>query len=420
MGFLRIIIATASLIVALVFAGCDISVAPQPGSDTPPDPASPIEPAPKPEPPSAPSGSAPNPAQSSDSQKGTASVKPAARELIWSTSQLHDKGGRFGSLAIDRNDKVHIAHSGYSGSQSVLYHTTDSSGSWKHEIVDSTGVAESVSIAIDGSGGIHISYYATDGKNDLKYAYKSAASGSWIKTTVDTAGTVGQYNAIAVDDANRTVHIVYGDLDSNSLDYATNGIGETDGWSTETIDGDTTGQVHASIAIDASGKCHVAYRAQTSTLKYVSGSLNSWVAPVTIDSGGAISDTSIAIDSANKAHIAYHRGGIDKVKYATNSGGSWLVQELEDSYAGSRGKHTSIAIDNVDNIYISYYKESSSSSAVKIIRSVAGTWRSQTIDERGDDDGTGKYTSIGIDRLGRVHISYHESNGSDLKYAMAD
>jgi len=411
MGSSRIVIAIAAIAVAFILNGCDNLLTPQP-EPTPtlaPAPAPPTEPTPKPVPkPAPPPKEDPIPARSAD------------RELIWSTSQLHDKGGRFSSLAIDRNDKVHIAHSGYSGSKSVLYHTTDTSGSWAHEIVDSTGVAESVSIAVDGSGGIHISYYATDGKNDLKYAYRAADSDTWTKTSVDTAGTVGQYNAIAVEDASSRIHIVYGDLDTGSLEYATNTIGETGGWSTVTIDDDTTGQVHASIAVGADGKCHVAYRAQTSTLKYVSGSLNSWAAPVTLDSGGAISDASIAIDSENKVHIAYHLGGIDKVKYATNSGGSWLVQELEDSYAGSRGKHTSIAIDSMDNIYISYYKESSSSSALKIIRSVAGAWRSQTIDERGDDDGTGKYTSIGIDSLGRVHISYLESNGSDLKYAVAD
>ncbi len=285
--------------------------------------------------------------------------------------------------------------------------------------METTGIAESISIAIDSNDGIHISYYATDGDYDLKYAYK-APSTSWQRTTIDTAGTTGQYNAIAVDNASNRVHIVYGDLDSDSLDYATNTIGETSGWQLETIDGDTTGQVAASVAVDDYGRLHVAYRAQTSTLKYVRGSFGSWSTPSTIDSGGAISDTSIALDSAGYAHIAYHLGGLNVIKYATNAEDYWVAEEIEESYAGSRGKHTSIAIDSNDNIYISYYKESSSYSAVKIVRSVSGTWRDQTIEERGDDDGTGKYTSIAIDSLGRVHVSYYESNGKDLKYAVAD
>lgn len=346
-------------------------------------------------------------------------VRSADRTLVWVTSELHDAGGQFSSLAIDSNDNVHIAHSGYSGSSSVLYHTTNASGTWVHQVVETTGIAESISIAIDSNDGIHISYYATDGDYDLKYAYK-APSTSWQRITIDTAGTTGQYNAIAVDDANNRVHIVYGDLDSGSLDHATNTIGETTGWQLETIDGDTTGQVTASVAVDDYGRLHVAYRAQTSTLKYVRGSFGSWSTPSTIDSGGAISDTSIALDSAGYAHIAYYLGGRNTIKYATNAEDYWVAEEIEESYAGSRGKHTSIAIDSNDNIYISYYKESSTYSALKIVRTVYGTWRDQTIEERGDDDGTGKYTSIAIDSLGRVHVSYYESNGKDLKYAVAD
>ncbi len=351
---------------------------------------------------------------------GTPDVRPADRTLVWEISELHGAGGRFSSLAIDSNDNVHIAHAGYSGSSSVLYYTTNASGAWAHQVVETTGIAESISIAIDSNDGIHISYYATDGDYDLKYAYKATASSTWKRTTIDTAGTVGQYNAIAVDDTNNRVHIVYGDLDSGSLDHATNTIGETSGWQMETIDGDTTGQVAASVVVDDYGRLHVAYRAQTSTLKYVKGSFGSWSTPSTIDSGGAISDTSIVLDSAGYAHIAYFRGGLDVIKYATNAEDYWIAEEIEESYAGSRGKHTSIAIDSNDNIYIAYYKENSSASALKIVRSVEGTWRSQTIEERSDDDGTGKYTSIGIDSLGRVHISYYESNGSDLKYAVAE
>ena len=405
-------------IVVVTLAGC--LVADAPGPEPSPEPSPSPSPSPSPEPSPEPS---PSPSPSPEPEPTPApepALRPSNRTLVWSTSELHDKGGRFGSLAIDSNDAIHIAHAGYSGSSSVLYHTTNASGSWSHEVVETTGIAEGISMAIDGNDGIHVSYYATDGDNDLKYAYKATASSSWKRTTVDTTGTVGQYNAIAVDSANNRIHIVYGDLDTGSLDYATNTIGATSNWQTEIIDDDTTGQVVAAIAVDSDGKCHVVYRPATSTLKYVTGSFGSWSVPVTVDSGGAIADTSIVLDSTGKAHISYHLGGLDTIKYATNVDGYWSAQEIEESYAGSRGKHTSIAIDSGDNVYISYYKESSSSSAVKIVRSVSGEWRGQTIDERGDDDETGKYTSIGIDSLGRVHISYYEGNGSDLKYAVAE
>ncbi|MFC1954890.1 hypothetical protein ACFLVZ_03625 [Chloroflexota bacterium] len=108
-------------------------------------------------------------------------TKPVTSEKIqlsWVTSILHGAGGRFGEIAIDSNDKVHIAHFGhdysaYSNPKTVLIHTTNAPGSWVNEIVEPIGIAESISIVIDTDDGIHISYYATDGLYDLRYAYKA-------------------------------------------------------------------------------------------------------------------------------------------------------------------------------------------------------------------------------------------------------
>ncbi|MFC1954891.1 hypothetical protein ACFLVZ_03630 [Chloroflexota bacterium] len=119
-------------------------------------------------------------------------------------------------------------------------------------------------------------------------------------------------------------------------------------------------------------------------------------------------------------HIAYYLGGLTTIKYATNSGGTWAVQELKDSYAGTQGKHTSITVDSNDDIHISYYKESSTYSALKIIQNINGIWNDYTIDEEGNDNGTGKYSSIDIDSRNRLHISYYCDNGSNLRYAFQE
>ncbi|MBT3260720.1 fibronectin type III domain-containing protein [bacterium] len=348
------------------------------------------------------------------------SAVSATPALSWTTSTLISTGaaGQFSTIAIDSNDKIHIAYYANYGSGDIgLRYYTNQSGSWVEETVDTDGISESISIAVDSDSGIHISYYSTNGYN-LKYAYK--ADDSWTKATVDSTGTMGQYNAMAVDSSNSKIHIVYGDVTLGSLKYATNTIGETDTWNRTIIDSSATGQVHASIALDSNGTAHIAYRQATSTLKYVTGSLNSWSTPVTIDSGGVISDTSIALDSNNKVHISYYKGGETKISYATNTSGSWVADELTDSYCGSSGKHTSIALDSSDNIYISYYKESSTYSALKIIMNIDDTWDDATIDEDSDEDGTGKYTSIAIDSTDKIHIAYYQSNGSNLKYAVSD
>jgi hypothetical protein len=353
-------------------------------------------------------------AENSKGESTISSEASATPILDWTITTLISSGaaGRFCSLALDSKDKVHIAH--YVTNVAIKY-ISNASGSWVEETIDTVGIAESLSIAIDSNDGLHVSYYSTSGY-DLKYAYKASGSSSWVKATIDSTGTVGQYNAIAVD--NNNVHIAYGDLTNGSLKYATNAIGATDSWDVEIVDGNASGQVHASICAQSDGTVHIAYREQASTIKYVTGSKASWSTPVTVDSGGVIYDTDIALDSSDKVHISYYLGGLINIKYATNATGSWQAQELS-AYSGSSGKHTSIALDSEDNVYISYYKESSSYSAVKIVTKYNGSWESSsTIEEDGDDDENGKYTSIAIDSNDKVHVSYYKGNGADLKYAV--
>jgi hypothetical protein len=355
---------------------------------------------------------------SSSSSENTTSIPSERSEPpAWSTSTLISTGaaGQYSTVATDSSNKVHAAYYFNNGSGDVgLGHITNASGSFVSETVDAIGVGESISIALDDSDGIHISYYATD-SFDLKYAYKALNATTWMTRVIDADGTTGQYNAVAVD-ANK-VHVVYGDITSGALKYATNTIAETDSWDIETIDSSATGQVHASLAVDTARTIYIAYRSDTSTLKYVTGTAGAWSTPVTVDSGGAISDTSIALNSDGKVYISYYLGGETKIKIATNVTGSWVVQLIEESFSASQGKHTSIVIDAHDDIFISYYKESTTFSALKAVVNIDGVWKDQTIEEAEDEKGIGKYSSLAIDQQGKLHIVYYVSDGSDLKYA---
>ena len=44
----------------------------------------------------------------------------------------------------------------------------------------------------------------------------------------------------------------------------------------------------------------------------------------------------------------------------------------------------------------------------------AAKWRKETVDNSGD---VGNYTSIAVDKSGKVHISYHDNDNDSLKYA---
>ena len=73
-------------------------------------------------------------------------------------------------------------------------------------------------LALDTSGKAHISYCA--GFNEY-LTYATNASGSWVKTTVDSSFDVGYYTSIALDTSGKA-HISYFDKGADDLLYATN------------------------------------------------------------------------------------------------------------------------------------------------------------------------------------------------------
>ena len=120
------------------------------------------------------------------------------------------------AIAIDGFNRPHIAYGG-----DHLYHAYFDGIEWQYETVDnSLGVGRFASIAIDSNNKVHISYY-DESNEDLKYA--TNASGSWVTSTIDSEGDVGWYTSIAID-SNNKVHISYYDYTNKDLKYATNSV----------------------------------------------------------------------------------------------------------------------------------------------------------------------------------------------------
>jgi len=100
----------------------------------------------------------------------------------WTTETVDSAGsvGMYTSLGLDSKDNVHISYRDFgTGALDLKYATNDAeSGDWETETVDSTNnVGTYTSLAVDKDDKVHISYY--DGTNfNLKYAKKSESNGN--------------------------------------------------------------------------------------------------------------------------------------------------------------------------------------------------------------------------------------------------
>ncbi len=239
------------------------------------------------------------------------------------------------SMGIDNYGKLHISY--HDTRNSNLRYATNAEGVWKTVVLDD---GRYPSLAIQSNGKVHISYYAQTTGNDLNYA--TNVSGSWVVKVVDSDGDVGKSSGIALDSLGNA-HICYIDSTNNLVKYATNASGV---WEIIVID---NGSSAGSIVIDSSDNIHVVYN-DGSFLKYAIYTDNSWKTSALNVTG---SSPSITVDSSNHLHMSYSINST--LNYATNVSGFWESENVTGSGSYVFSGSGSIALDSSDNPHICYY-----------------------------------------------------------------
>jgi hypothetical protein len=236
----------------------------------------------------------------------------------------------------------------------------DTPGNWTTETVDSTDdVGLDTSLALDGGGNPHISYFDATSLN-LKYAFKSG--GSWNIVTVDSLGTVGQYTSLALDGSGNPRISYHG---NSTLKYAwcDTVCDDSGNWTAITVDSSASdvGEF-TSLALNSSGNPRISYASFPSPtngdLKYASCDAGcdipgNWTTETVDSTGNTGWDTSLALDSIENPHIAYYRFDLGNLRYAKHNGNNWELEDVDT--IGDVGEFCSLALDSNDDPHISYY-----------------------------------------------------------------
>ena len=351
--------------------------------------------------------------------------------------------GKYTTIVIDSNDKVHIAYR--DSTSNDLNYATNESGSWVYSTIDSVGsVGHYNSIALDSNDGLHISYYDTS-NDDLKYA--TDKSGSWAIISADTEGNVGAYSSIALDSSDN-VHISYydatiGDLRYMMLDSSSNVYAYSispalpAGLSLNIITGEISGTPTAlstnttyTITLRNSGGTNTTTITlvvidQLPTLSYspedftLTKGQSSTALPLNATVTGVGAITSWEISDTLPAGL----------NFGTSNGTIWgtptslMALKTFTIWANNSGGSSSATVNitvNDEVPGISYNPDwfvltnNTAMSPTATPTNSGGAIPSGIPDSVGD---VGEYSSMAIDSYGFKHISYFDNTNDDLKYA---
>jgi uncharacterized repeat protein (TIGR01451 family) len=318
---------------------------------------------------------------------------------------------------------------------------------WDIQTVDNAGSIDAdTSLALDGSGWPHISYFDSD-VGHLKCARYVEGGGNcgpegdtWQCDTIDSTAWVGRDNSLALDGSGWP-HISYRDWPNQALKYA-HYVGEGgncgpggDTWQCDTIDsaGDVGGDT--SLALDGSGWPHISYRdLSNKALKYAryvgeSGNCgpggDTWQCDI-IDSGGDLGRlTSLALEDSTPHISHYDHANVD-LRYARYVGGggncgpggdTWQCDIIDSG--GDVGGYPSLAL--VGSIpHVSYTDWTNDGLKYAHLLGSGGncgpggdTWQCVTVDSPAWVSSDTSLVLAGS----TPHIGYYDERDGDLRYA---
>ncbi|MBI2067175.1 MAG: hypothetical protein HYT77_04100 [Deltaproteobacteria bacterium] len=245
------------------------------------------------------------------------------------------------SIAIDSNDKLHIAYR--DATNGTLRYATNASGIWVNERVEAGGF--SPSIAVDSSGAVHIAHWI-EGSGYVRYV--TGSSGAWSSQIIPFDRGIEE-PSLTIGPNNRVHIAAHSNVRPSSLQYATNVSGS---WAVEVVQSGNNTGLSPSITVSDDAKVIIAYW-ENGDIYVASKNGSNWEGELVDTTSG--DPIAVAVDSQGFVHLVYYEDsiGTNNLRYVTNLSGDWVATTLDS--AGDVGNYCDIAIDSNDRLHISYY-----------------------------------------------------------------
>ncbi len=305
-------------------------------------------------------------------------------------------------------------------------------------------------IAVDGSGNVHIAWYdeteygGSGDDWDIFYKHWNMTTANWTTTEViSTEGTNVSYTpTIAVDDYGN-VFIAWEDL----ADYNNSGVDRdifykywnatTATWTTtEVVSTESTGSSYFStMAVDGSGNVHIAWNDYTNYkssggdldifYKYWNATTATWntTEVVSTESTAFSSEPTIAVDGFGNVYIAwedqtdYKSSGADNdifYKYWNATTATWNTTEVISNESTSDSCSPTLAVDGSENVHIAWHDETEYGGSgddwdifYKYWNATTANWTTtEVISTESTDDSFSP--TLAVDFLGKLHIAWQD------------
>lgn len=223
----------------------------------------------------------------------------------WTIEAVNVSGGWVTALAVDSADKLRFAYS--ESPNYEVWYASNAAGAWSRSFLMGYGNnIQSVDIALDSTGIVHIAYAVGDGICGIEYA--NNAGGAWTVTGIDSSTACGA--ALALDSSD-IPHVAY--WKSMDVIHASLAGGI---WNKEIVDTlSWIGGSLLSIDMDNGGHPHISYADQNGDLKYARKTSGGWTT-VYIDQVTTRSILKIGAD--NRAYILYGGDGAGTLSLAVS------------------------------------------------------------------------------------------------------